>query len=72
MNEGKNIDQWVRKTAGPVPTFDPQQENETYQRERKEVLGQYWGASTSSTPHIEDRVVPEKPTRKVSIIREFL
>jgi hypothetical protein len=35
-----------------MPTFDPQQEKETYQRERKEVLGQDWGASTSSVPHV--------------------
>jgi hypothetical protein len=35
MNEGKQTEQWVRKSAGPMPTFDPQQEKETYQRERK-------------------------------------
>jgi hypothetical protein len=62
MNEGKQTEQWVRKSIGPMPTFDPQQEKETYQRERKEVLGQDWGASTSSVPHVGDRVVPEKPT----------
>jgi hypothetical protein len=34
-NQGKQTEQWVRKSAGPIPTFDPQQEKETYQRERK-------------------------------------
>jgi len=23
-NGGKKIEQWVRKSAGPMPTFDPQ------------------------------------------------
>jgi hypothetical protein len=35
MNGGKKTEQWVRKSAGPMPTFDPQQERETYQKERK-------------------------------------
>jgi hypothetical protein len=39
MNEGKKIEQWVRKSIGPIPAFYPQQKNDTYQRERKEVLG---------------------------------
>jgi hypothetical protein len=39
MNGGKQVEQWVRKSTGPMPTFDPQQEKETYQRERKEILG---------------------------------
>jgi hypothetical protein len=34
-NKGKHIEQWVRKLVGPIPTLDPQQENDTYQRERK-------------------------------------
>jgi hypothetical protein len=68
-NEGKQTEQWVRKSVEPMPTFHPQQEKETYQRERKEVLGvQDWGASTSSAPRIEDRVMPEKPIGKVSTL----
>jgi hypothetical protein len=35
MNGRKEVEQWVRKSAGPMPTFDPYQENEMYQRERK-------------------------------------
>jgi hypothetical protein len=69
MNGGKQADQWVRKSTGPMPTFDPQQENETYQRERKEILGQYWGALTSSMPHVRDHVVPKKPNGKVSTLK---
>jgi hypothetical protein len=23
-NEGNNIEQWVRKSSGPIPTIDPQ------------------------------------------------
>jgi hypothetical protein len=34
-NEGKHTKQWVRNSVGPIPAFDPQQEKETYQRERK-------------------------------------
>jgi hypothetical protein len=30
MNGGKKDEQWVRKLKGPIPTFDPQQEKETY------------------------------------------
>jgi hypothetical protein len=52
MNGGKQDEQWVRNSVGPMPMFDPQQEKETYQRERKEVLGQDWGTSTSSVPHV--------------------
>jgi hypothetical protein len=52
--EGKHMEQWVRKLAGPIPAFDPQQEKETYQRERKKALGIDWGASTSTIPHEED------------------
>jgi hypothetical protein len=67
MKESK-MEQWVRKSAGPIPAFDPQQEKETYQRERKEVLGMDWGASTSATHHEEDHTMPEKPTGKVSTL----
>jgi hypothetical protein len=35
MNGGKNVEQWVRKSEGPIPTFHPPQEKETYHRERK-------------------------------------
>jgi len=39
MNQGNNTEQWVRKSTGPMPNFDPRQERETYQKVRKEVLG---------------------------------
>jgi hypothetical protein len=35
MNGEKQIEKWVRNSVGPLPTFDPKQEKETYQRERK-------------------------------------
>jgi hypothetical protein len=72
MNGGKQVEKWVRKSIGPMPTFDPQQEKEMYQRERKEILGPDWVASTSSVPHVCDRTMPEKPLGKVSTLREFL
>jgi hypothetical protein len=34
-NGGKKIEQWVRKSTRPMPTFDTQHEKETYQKERK-------------------------------------
>jgi hypothetical protein len=70
--EGKQTEQWVRKSAGPIPAFDPQQENETNQRARKEVLETDSGASISMAPHEEDRAMPEKPTGKVNMLTEFL
>jgi len=39
-NGGKNTKKWVRKSTGPLQTFDPRQEKETYQRAIKEVLRQ--------------------------------
>jgi hypothetical protein len=38
MNKGMWMEKWVRKSAGPMPTFDPQQEKETYQQTRNEIL----------------------------------
>jgi hypothetical protein len=29
MNGGREVDQWVKKLAGPIPMFDPQKEEET-------------------------------------------
>jgi hypothetical protein len=72
MNGGKQVEEWVRKSTRIIPTFDPQQEKETYQRERKEVLRQDWEASTSFAPRFGDRNMPEKPLGKVSTLREFL
>jgi hypothetical protein len=34
-DEGMKTEQWVRNSKGPIPAFDPQQEKETYQKERK-------------------------------------
>jgi hypothetical protein len=67
-NEGNKNEQWVIMSVGPMPSFDPQQEKETYQREMKEVLREDWGASTSMTPHEEYRAMPEKPMGKVSML----
>jgi hypothetical protein len=41
-NGGNKDEQWVRKLIGPMLAFDPQRENETYQREIKKVLGKDW------------------------------
>jgi hypothetical protein len=72
MNGGKQTKQWVRKSTGTMPTFDPQQEKETYHREIKEVLGQDWGSSTSSAPHVGDCVVSKKLIGRVSTLTKFL
>jgi hypothetical protein len=78
MNKGMQIEQWVRKSTGPMPTFDPQQEKETYQQTRKEILGPDWIASTSSAPpvvdmpSVYDRTIPERPLQQVSTLKEFL
>jgi DNA-binding winged helix-turn-helix (wHTH) protein len=37
-NKGMHIEKWVRKSAGHMSTFDPQQEKETYQQIRNEIL----------------------------------
>jgi len=71
-NGGKSTEQGVRKSTGPIPTFYPQQEQNTYQRERKEVLGEDLGASTSSMPQVNDCVVLESLIGKVSTLRELL
>jgi hypothetical protein len=72
MNGGKQDEKWVNKSTDLCPTFDPQQEKETYQRERKEILGLDWVASTSSAPHVCDHTMPEKPLGRISTLREFL
>jgi hypothetical protein len=46
--QGNQIEQWVRKLAGPMPTFNPQKEKETYQSAQKEILEPHGEASTSS------------------------
>jgi hypothetical protein len=53
-------------------TFDPQQQEDVYQRERKEILGLDWVASTTFVPPILDRTIPKKPLEKVGTLREFL
>jgi hypothetical protein len=68
-NGEKEVEQWVRKLAGPMPTFDPQQEKEMYQRERKEILGPDWVASTSYVPPVCDHTIPKKSLGKVSTLR---
>jgi hypothetical protein len=65
-NKGMHIEQWVRKSRGPMLKFDPQQEKEMYQQTRKEILGPNWIASTSSTPpmvgmsSVYDRTILER------------
>jgi hypothetical protein len=39
MEKGKGIKQWIRKKFKPMPTFNPHKEKETYQQDRKEILG---------------------------------
>jgi len=70
--QGNQVKQWVRKSEGPMPTFDPQQEKETCHSARKEILGPHGGASTSSLPHIEDPAVPENSSAQVSTLTKFL
>jgi hypothetical protein len=70
--QGNQTEQWVRKSAGPMPTFNPQQEKETYQSARKEMLEPHGEVSTSSLPHLEDPTVPEKSSAQVSTLTEFL
>jgi hypothetical protein len=64
--------EWVRESTGPIPTFDPQYEKETYLSARKEILAPHGEASTSLLPHIEDRTVPKKSSAQVSTLTEFL
>jgi hypothetical protein len=77
-NGGRQSEKWVRKSAGPMPTFDPQQEKETYQQTRNEILGPDWITSTSSAtpvvdmPLIYDRTTLERPLEKVSPLKEFM
>jgi hypothetical protein len=71
-NERKKMEQWVKTLVGPIPAFDPQQEKETYQREKKELIIMNWGASTSVTPPKEYRSMLENPTGKVSTLIELL
>jgi hypothetical protein len=72
MNEGNQTKKWVRKSANPMPDFDPRKEKETYQRERKELLRRDWGGSMSFVPHVGEHVVPENPIGKVSTLIKFL
>jgi hypothetical protein len=62
----------MRKSAEPLQPFDPQQKKETYHRSRKEILGPHGGSSTSTLPHIEDKVMLEKPMEKVSTLKKLL
>jgi hypothetical protein len=55
MDQGNRIYQWVRKEIEPLPLFDPRKEKETYQKERKELVGLECITSTSSVPPLYDR-----------------
>jgi len=72
MNGGKIHEKWVRKSARPMPTFDPQKETKAYQMEIKEILRPEWVILTSSMPPICDRTMLEKPLGNVSNLIEFL
>jgi hypothetical protein len=56
-------------------TFDPQQENETYQRTRKVILGPDCVASTSYAPLVVDRppiydcTIQKNPLEKVITLK---
>jgi hypothetical protein len=70
--QANQTEPWVRKSAGPMSTFNPQQEKETYESARKEMLEPHGEASTSSLPHIEDPMVPKKSSVQVSTLTELL
>jgi len=78
MNGGRQVEQWMRKSIGPMLTFDPQQEKEMYHMTRKEILGLDWITPTSTAPpmvdmpSIYDHTIPEKMLEKVSNLRELL
>jgi hypothetical protein len=63
------------ETLGPMPTFYPQKQKETYQQTRNEILGLDWIESTSSVtslvgmPLIYDRTTTERPLEKVSPLK---
>jgi hypothetical protein len=69
---GNQVEQWVIKSVRIIPTFDPQQEKEMYQRERKGILGPDWVASTSVVPPVYGCTILDKSLGKVSTLREFL
>jgi hypothetical protein len=54
-----------------MPTFNPQQEKEKYQREIKETLEMDWIASTSFAPLFCNRTMTRKSLGKVRTLREF-
>jgi hypothetical protein len=59
-------------------TFDPQQEKETYQYKRNEILGMHWIESTSfetpvvDMPLIYDHTTLERPLEKESTLKDFM
>lgn len=70
--QGNQTKQYVRKSTGPMPAFNPQREKETYQSTQKKILEPHGKASTSSLPHPKDPTVPEKSSAQVSTLIEFL
>jgi hypothetical protein len=72
MIGGKKVEQWGTKSIRPMSKFKPQQEKETYQRSKKEILGPDWLASTSSMFLVCDHTMPEKPLEKVINLRDFM
>jgi hypothetical protein len=61
-----------------MPTFNPQEEKETYQKIRKEILGLDWIDSTSKTPlvyympPVYDRTIPNRTIKKLNTLKDFL
>jgi tRNA(Ser,Leu) C12 N-acetylase TAN1 len=68
----------VRKSTGPILTFDPHKQKEMYERRRKEILGPDWVASSSCAPTVgymslvSDPTIPQNMLEKLSTLREFL
>jgi hypothetical protein len=69
------VEQWVKKSTGPMPTFDQKQEKEAYQQTRKEILGPDWIASTSFSPLVVDmtlmyhHTILERSLQQVSTLK---
>jgi hypothetical protein len=76
--KGKGVEQCIRKAVEPMPTFNPQKENETYQHANKVILGLKWIASTSKAPSVYDmplvydHTIQERSVEKVNTLKYFI
>jgi hypothetical protein len=83
-NQGNRIHQWARKSIEPMSLFDPAKEKDTYKKERKEVIGEKWIATTSiapplynrssvyNMPPVYDHTDTERQFEKVRTLKSFL